>query len=150
MSLMFGSHRNGLQRHGESGDKIQGNPLDTRRVNPQIRHSHRHDDMQFMILSDEELVKFSDHPVFPGVTAKLMRTDEQAKGWRNTVSVGCKHCIPNQCKPCAVRVWYLVSDFAHLAATSETEATPDGQASKPHKKSKAFKFGGLRSHLKEK
>ncbi|KAF9653537.1 hypothetical protein BDM02DRAFT_1562337 [Thelephora ganbajun] len=97
-----------------------------------IQHSHRHDDMQFMILADEELSKFSDYPVTPGVTAQLMRTGEQTKEWRSKSYFGCKHCIPNP------------------LANGETEASSDKKAPKPRKKSKAFTFDGLRCHLKEK
>ena len=76
--------------------------LDLDRVNPQIKHSHRHDDMQFMILTDEELAKFSDHPVLPGVVKMLMRTNEEAKKWRGKVYFGCKHCVPNPRKSSVV------------------------------------------------
>jgi len=69
--------------------------------------------MQFMILVDEELVKFSDYPVLPGVTAKLMRTDGQAKEWRSSVYFGCKHCIPNPRKSYAVWMGNLVSDLVY-------------------------------------
>ena len=58
--------------------------------------------MQFMILTDEELVNFSDYPVLPGVTAMLMKTTEKAKGLRSKVYFGCKHCIPNPRKPSIV------------------------------------------------
>lgn len=69
---------------------------------PQIQHSHRHDDMQFMILTDEELVKFSDYPVLPGVVAMLMKADEEAKELRSKARFGCKHCVPNPRKSSAV------------------------------------------------
>ena len=70
--------------------------------------------MQFMILPDEELVKFSDYPVFPGVTAKLVEPSNQAKEWRRNVTVGCKHCISNPRKSSAVWVGNIVS---HLVRT---------------------------------
>jgi len=57
--------------------------------------------MQFMILADEELVKFSDYPVLPGVTAKLVRTNDKAKEQRRKVRIGCKHCISNPRKSSA-------------------------------------------------
>ena len=69
---------------------------------PQIQHSHRHDDMQFKILADEELVKFSDYLFLPGVTAKLMTADDQTKEWRSSKYFGCKHCIPNPRKSSAI------------------------------------------------
>jgi len=96
VSLMLSSHRDGFRRHGGSGNHIQGKPPYIYAVwTPQMQHSHRHDDMQFMILADEELVKFSDYPVLPGIAAKLVQTNDQAKEWRSKVSVGCKHCISN-------------------------------------------------------
>ena len=76
---------------------------------PQIQHSHRHDNMQFMILADEELVKFSDYPVLPGVAAKLVQVNDQAKEWRSKVYIGCKHCISNPRKSSAVWVGNVVS-----------------------------------------
>jgi len=60
--------------------------------------------MQFMILADEELVKFADYPVLPGVTAKLVQANDQAKEWRSKVLLGCKHCISNPRKPSSVWV----------------------------------------------
>jgi len=96
-----------------------------------VQHSHRHDDMHFMILADEDLVEFSDYAVLPGVTAKLMQVNERAKEWRDTVSVGCKHCVQNP-----------------LAARDPEPGS--GKVSKLKPKPKAFKFDGVRSHLKEK
>lgn len=62
-----------------------------------------------MILADEDHSKLADYPILPGVTAKLMQT----KGWRSTVSVGCKHCVPNPRKSSTARVGNPVSDFPH-------------------------------------
>lgn len=60
--------------------------------------------MQFMVLTDEELVKFSDYPVLPGITAMLMKTKEQAKKLRSKVYFGCKHCVLNPRKSSVVWV----------------------------------------------
>ena len=69
--------------------------------------------MQFMILADEELVKFSDYPVLPGVTAKLMQADGQAKEWRSSVYFRCKHCIPNPRESHTIWIRNLVSDLVN-------------------------------------
>lgn len=74
---------------------------------PQIQHSHRHDDMEIMILADEELVKFSDFPVTPGITAQLVRAEKQTKGRRSNACFACKHCVPN---PCKYRIGYVGGD----------------------------------------
>ena len=70
--------------------------------------------MQFMILADEELVKFSDYPVLPGVTAKLVQANDKAKEWRSNVSVGCKHCIQNPRKSSAM---WVVNGVSYLVRT---------------------------------
>lgn len=96
------------------------------------QHSHRHDDMEIMILADEELVEFSDYPVTPGITARLTRADKQMKERRSNRCFGCKHCILNP----------LLAE--------EAGKSSDGRAAASKKKSKAFNFDGLRCHLKEK
>ena len=51
--------------------------------------------MQFMILADEELVKFSDHPATPGIVVRFAKTDRQTMEQRRNPYFACKHCIPN-------------------------------------------------------
>jgi len=57
-----------------------------------------------MILTDEELAKFSDYPVLPGVAAMLMKTNDKTKKLRSKAYFGCKHCVPNPRKFLAVWV----------------------------------------------
>lgn len=52
-----------------------------------------------MILTDEDLIKFADYPLLPGITATLMKPTAQEL--RSKVYFGCKHCIPNPRKPSA-------------------------------------------------
>lgn len=82
--------------------KFEKRRLGLCRANPQIKHSHRHDEMQFMILTDEELAKFSDYPVLPGIVTMLTRTNEEAKKRRGKAYFGCKHCVPNPRKSSVV------------------------------------------------
>jgi len=97
-----------------------------------IQHSHRHDDMQFTILADEELAKFSDYPVTPSITTRFMQTDPQTVEWRRNSYFACKHCIPN---PLSIE---------------GGDAGSDEKVRQSKKKSRAFNFDGLRCHLKEK
>ena len=130
--LMFSPHRDGLRRHGGSGDRMQGKPpIFTPCRIPQIQHSHRHDDMQFMILADEELVKFSDYPVLPGITTKLVQANDQAKKWRSRVLVGCKHCISNPRKYSSVWVGNVASYLVR------TQSPPERPKLAPTEKSRS-------------
>jgi len=74
--------------------------------------------MQFMILADDELVKFSVYPVLHGVTAKLTQANDQAKGWRTGISLGCKHCISNPRKSSVVWVGNILSYLVHTQSPS--------------------------------
>ena len=51
--------------------------------------------MHFMILTDEDLTRFADYPLLPGITAMFMKTADQAAKLRSKVYFGCKHCVPN-------------------------------------------------------
>jgi hypothetical protein len=99
--LVFWSYRDGLRLHGEFGDETRRDRLDLCRSN-QVQHSRRHEDMQFMILTDEELVKFSDFLTIPGTTAQFMWGDQQTKERGRNACFACKHCILNPRKPSAL------------------------------------------------
>ena len=68
--------------------------------------------MQFMVLADEELTKFSDYPVTPGITAQFTKTDQKTMEQRRNPYFSCKHCIPNPRKSTAMSVeaWF---DLVH-------------------------------------
>lgn len=70
--------------------------------------------MQFMLLTDEELVKFSDYPAIPGITARLMQTNKQMKERRKNTCFACKHCVtnPRECWAICMNGETLF-DFAH-------------------------------------
>lgn len=131
-------------------NKFGENRLHLCHANIQIEHSHRHDDMEFMILTDEELAKFSDYPVTPGITARFMRTDQQTMEQRRKPHFACKHCILNPRKCTVACGGDPVSPGPRIVAIGGAKASSDGEASKLEKKSRAFNFDGLRCHLKEK
>lgn len=58
--------------------------------------------MQFMILTDEDLIKFADYPLLPGITAMLTKSTDQTIKLRSKAYFGCRHCIPNPRKPSAL------------------------------------------------
>lgn len=70
--------------------------------------------MQFKVLTDEELVKFSDYPTSPGITARLMQTDKKMKERRKNTCFACKHCVPNP-RECWIMCmsWGTLFDFAY-------------------------------------
>jgi hypothetical protein len=106
----------------KSDTMVSLNPRNAARIyvvrTPQIQHSHRHDDMQFMILTEEDLAKFSDYPVLPGVTAMLMKADERAKKLRSKVYFGCKHCVPNPRK-------FLACGYEPFSNSACAQSPPD-------------------------
>lgn len=121
-----------------------------------IGHSHRHDNMQMVILPEGE---GSEYPFAAGLSARLMNMGSKPQKLRSEVNYRCRHCIPaSKSADAGTDGEGQVSAGESIAKESHTEdsQTEDSQTGNQNgrqrirkNKLRSMNFNALRSHLKE-
>ncbi|KAG5644715.1 hypothetical protein DXG03_007938 [Asterophora parasitica] len=120
-------------------------------LNPKslIGHSHRHDDMQFRVLSPEEAATYLEYPPVPSLVSTLGGPERRVKAARERVNFGCRHCLNAHKKKADGTEGEQPPQPPPQDATGEGDKPlPRGRG--PKKATLKFSFNGLWSHIKEK
>ncbi|KAF8068872.1 hypothetical protein FPV67DRAFT_1094497 [Lyophyllum atratum] len=112
-----------------------------------IGHSHRHENMEIKLVSEEEAKAYFAHALVPSLVRTLTGLELRVKAMREWWNYGCRHCFNAELKSREAAKGDGAVPLA-VVVGGDDKSKPRGR--RPKEEKTRFTFNGLWSHLKTK